>query len=268
MQIAKLNIEAGLAIEEEFGGETFDGMSEQAVYNVDADADVQDDEILQGEESRTKTRDFQIEQTRQIALLQDLRGADPVKADDAFSVVYTHYFDKSVSLTEKLLDTNGLAGLVSAEDLAQDVWLKIWKGRERVSAKGRFWMYLKRSLVNAVLNVKRNAAKRRTDVMDMTDVDEVHSKAVDPTSPMDSPEKSALKSELMAAMDNALSKLKPREEKALRMQAAGVKVKDIAVDLDIKPNRAKSLLRNARLKAEADLYERYPDLFGKPDNAE
>ena len=262
MQIAKLNIEAGLAIEEEFGGEDFDGQSEQAIFTPDA-YEQGDEDVLNAKTRRYEGRDFQMPQAEQIPLLVDVRGADVEKAKDAFDVLAGHYHKELVRLA-----TSWTGDFGDAEDLAQNVWIKAWKNRRKISAKGRFWMYIKKGLLNEIRNRHRNLEKRRTDIMDMSDADNVHSAAVNPESPNAGPEKAALMAEVMAAVDDALGKLKPNEEKALRMSAEGVKGKDIADELDIKPNRAKSLIRNARIKVEKDLIERYPDLFGDTDNAE
>lgn len=262
MQIAKLNIEAGLAIEEEFGGEDFDGMTEMAVFTPDA-YEQADEDVLNAETRRYEGRDFQMPESEQIPLLVDVRGDDVDKAKEAFDVLAVHYHKELVRLA-----TSWTGDFGDAEDLAQNVWVKAWKNRRKISAKGRFWMYIKKGLLNEIRNRHRNLVKRQTDIMDMTEADKVHSAAVNPESPTAGPEKAALMSEKMQAVNEALDRLKPNEKAALLMQSEGAKGKDIAAELGIKPNRAKSLLRNARLKVEKDLIERYPELFGDSDNAE
>ena len=258
MQIAKLNIEAGLSIEEEFGGEDFDGMTEQAVFTPDA-YEQGDEDVLNAETRRYDGRNFQMPQSEQIPLLEDVRGADEDKAKEAFDVLAVHYHKELVRLA-----TNWTGDFGDAEDLAQNVWIKAWRNRRKISANGRFWMYIKKGLLNEIRNRHRNLEKRRTDIMDMTDPDRVHSASPDMVDARD-PAKIAEKNELLEAARDSLSRLKPNESKALTMQSSGVKGKDIAKELGLKPNRVKSLLANAKKKLEADLLTRYPELFTKPE---
>ena len=261
MQIAKLNIEAGLAIEEEFGGESFE-MTEQAVY-VNADDDDVDVETLTAETTRRNGRDFQIEETRQNALLTELAGDDEYLAEIAFTELFKHYEDKLLSLAK--LWTNDHH---DSEDIVMEVFNAVWQTRQKITANARFWMLLKKMTMNKIRNRHRNLKKRQTEAWDMTDADKVHSAAVEPTSPKAGPEKQAEMNEVMAAVNDALDRLKPNEKAAVLMQSEGIKGKDIAKELGLKPNRVKSLVRNAKIKVEKDLYDRYPELFGKPDNAE
>lgn len=255
MRINKLNAESGIHEDAaEFGGEEIKLETNRAVFTADEDA--QDVDVLTAETTRRNGRDFQIEETRQNALLTKLAGADEFDAEDAFGELFNHYEDKLMSLV--MLWTNDHH---DSQDIVMETFTAVWQGREKVTANGRFWMFLKKMAMNAIRNRHRNNEKRRTQAMDMTDTDAVHAAAVEPTSMKAGPEQQALMNEKMGAVEDGLSRLKPNEQTAIRLQAEGVKGPEIARELGLKVNRVKSLVRNAKLKLAADLTARYPDLF-------
>ena len=256
MQTRKLNQESALhESAQEFGGEQhIDLFAVSAQVTQAADIDV---DVTLTDPSGYTGEDFHIPQAEQVELLTALRGDDERAAREAGDVLYTWYRDRGIYEAERYLLSRQ-----DAEDVYGDVWLAIWAKRESLSVKGRFWMFLKQCIMNRVRNIVRQRKVRQTDAMDMTDPEAVEEVTTDSFT-SESPETWTLAREKDAAVVDAVSRLKPIEQDALRLQSEEVSIADIAAAIGKTPNRVKSLLSNAKKKVRADLSERYPDIFGE-----
>ena len=261
MQTRKLNQESAVqASAQEFGGEQhidLFAVSAQATQAADIEVDI--------DVAKSKARSYEsgIVHVRDIDLQLELCGADEIVAEDAFNVLFKHYYKDAVGLANFYL-----RDYQEAEDVVLEAFAGIWDTRETIKweerngipSQDRFWLYLKQCFMNGVRNIVRKRKTRQTDAMDMTCTEAVELVSREPHT---SPEKGALDNEVSAAVADAVSRLKDIEQDALRMQSDEVSIADIAKAIDKTPNRVKSLLSNAKKKVRADLSERYPDIFGE-----
>jgi RNA polymerase sigma-70 factor (ECF subfamily) len=143
-----------------------------------------------------------------------------------------------------------------AEDLAQDVFLRLYRNRRRYQPRASFatWLF------HIARNVARNAirGRRRRPVVSLSQVwprDPEHSseerlppnRAEPPTSPLE-------REEATRAVRSAMAQLARRQRAALELQFQDCSYSEIADELDMTPKAAKSLLYRARLQLRDTLH--------------
>lgn len=127
-----------------------------------------------------------------------------------------------------------------AEDVVQDVFLRIFE-RPKSFDEGRpFGPYLLRSVINLALNVCRYEKHSISLESNLERVERLVLQAASMESQM---EYSEIKSEIL----NALGQLPPRQRAAIvQRYYLGMSEKDMAVTLDVAPGTVKWLLSSAR----------------------
>jgi RNA polymerase sigma-70 factor, ECF subfamily len=136
-----------------------------------------------------------------------------------------------------------------AEDLAQDVFLRLYRGRARYRPTARFttWLY------HIAQNVARNAlrTKRRKPCVPLGPLtqpagDEQFCDRVLCNGAAEAPERPAERAELAVAVRAAMARLAARQRTALELQFRDCSYSEIAAELAMTPKAAKSLLYRAR----------------------
>lgn len=143
-----------------------------------------------------------------------------------------------------------------AEDLAQDVFLRLYRNRRRYEPRARFgtWLY------HIARNVARNAirTRRRRPCLPLGRIapqeneesleDQLRSRQ------HETPSRPVEREELARVVRKAMAGLGGRQRVALELQFQDHSYSEIAAELDMTPKAAKSLLYRARLQLRADLY--------------
>ncbi len=143
-----------------------------------------------------------------------------------------------------------------AEDLAQDVFLRVYRNRRRYTPRASFstWLFhIARNVArNAIRTRKRRPAVSLSQVgiwREDTFVDEhvLMHRGESPTAPLE-------REEAACVVRRAISRLADRQRAALELQFRDRTYSEIADELDMTPKAAKSLLYRARLQLRDTLH--------------
>ncbi|MBM4779330.1 MAG: sigma-70 family RNA polymerase sigma factor [Archangiaceae bacterium] len=132
-----------------------------------------------------------------------------------------------------------------AEELAQDVFVKLYKSASRYSVDAKFKTFLYRVATNHCLNeLRRFDEKRQQEAKEMTS--EQNESALEVEASPESPELSLAGKELEAAVASAMQQLSARERAAFTMcRFEGMAYRDIAQALESTESAVKSLIHRA-----------------------
>jgi RNA polymerase sigma-70 factor (ECF subfamily) len=176
--------------------------------------------------------------------------------DAAFSQLVTRYQDRLVAL---LANMSGDPS--QAEDLAQDVFLKIYRARHGYEPNAKFSTWLFAVAHNAACNLKRTKARRRE-----APAPPAAEPAVSGPLELNVADKSALmptrladKRELQERVQQAMAALNERQRMAVLLHKfEGMSYADIGATLEMTPQAVKSLLARARenLRLALEAYAR------------
>lgn len=175
--------------------------------------------------------------------------------DTAFSQLVALYQDRLVGILNHLVGDQQ-----TAEDLAQEVFLRIYRARESYVATARFSTWLFKVANNLASNSRRNKGRRKEISMAGEDTGPL---GVRPEEQL-AVEKSALmparqldKNELQAAVRAAMEQLNSRQRMAVLLHKfEGMSYADIAEAMELTQPAVKSLLARARENLR-ELLERY-----------
>jgi RNA polymerase sigma-70 factor (ECF subfamily) len=143
-----------------------------------------------------------------------------------------------------------------AEDLAQDVFLRLYRNRRRYQPRASFatWLY------HIARNVARNAvrSRRRRPVVSLTSLywpggDESFEEHF-PFNKHEQPVSRIEREETTRAVRSAMSHLAGRQRTALELQFKDHSYSEIADELEMTPKAAKSLLYRARVQLRESLH--------------
>lgn len=143
-----------------------------------------------------------------------------------------------------------------AEDLAQDVFLRLYRNRRRYQPRARFatWIY------HIARNVARNAIRSRRrrpflslGAMRASDGEENGIESLKGIL-QESPSRPLEREEATRAVRTAVASLTWRHRAALELQFQDCSYNEIAAELDVTPKAAKSLLYRARLQLRDHLH--------------
>ncbi len=174
--------------------------------------------------------------------------------DDAFEQLVMLYQDRMVGFFFHLLHDRA-----AAEDLAQEVFLRVFRSRERYEPKARFSTWLFRIAHNLASNQKRGTVKRREIPLasgsgqhDFQPNGQIlaEKSALMPTRQLDS-------SEMRDVVRNALDELGERQKTAVLLHKfEGMSYEEIGEIMGLGAVAVKSLLSRARIKLKESL-EKY-----------
>jgi RNA polymerase sigma-70 factor (ECF subfamily) len=174
----------------------------------------------------------------------DLMLAFQAGDEQAFSVLVDRHRSSIVNLTYRYLMNR-----TDAEDLAQEVFLRVYRARNRYRPEAKFTTWLYRVAVNACLNEVRDRKHRPTHgalALPGGGDDEGHLPAV-ADARVDAPPEAAARSELRARVREAVDQLPERQRLALLLNKFhGLGYEDLAASLELTVPAVKSLLVRAR----------------------
>jgi RNA polymerase sigma-70 factor (ECF subfamily) len=175
------------------------------------------------------------ENSRDILLMERIGAGD----HRAFRELVERHQHAVVGTVAKMLGNPS-----EAEDISQQVFLRIWRHAKRYRPDAKFTTYLFTITRNLVFNESRRR-KRRNEVS--SDEREEASHAGTPDVPSRQPDAELLQAELRAAVDKAISALPEQQRMAVVLRRyEQMPYEDIAGVLDLSVSAVKSLLFRAR----------------------
>lgn len=147
---------------------------------------------------------------------------------------------------------NSLVGTVTkmlgndsdSEDIAQQVFIRVWKHAKRYKPDNKFTTYLYTIARNLVYNESRRRSRKKTTSSDQLS-DDYHLQFPDDAN--HEPDNNLLEAELQNAIDDAIQKLPENQRMAVVLRRyENVSYEEIAVILDTSVPSVKSLLFRAR----------------------
>ena len=184
-----------------------------------------------------------------------LRARDGDEA--AFTRLVTKYQDRLVGILYHLLQDQE-----AAEDLAQEVFLRIYRARHGYQATAKFSTWLFRIANNLASNSRRNKGRRREVALAPSDSGPLGPRPeekvlADKSSLM--PSRQFARSELQALVRSAMEELNDRQRLALLLHTfEGMSYVYIADTMELSTASVKSLLSRAReaLRSKLETYVR------------
>lgn len=177
----------------------------------------------------------------------DVRLMLRAKAGDqtAFTQLVTNYQDRLVGVLGHMLQNRE-----TAEDLAQEVFLRIYRARHGYEPTAKFSTWLFRIANNLANNLRRDAGRRKEIVMNVADSGPLGPRPgerviADKSGLM--PTRVFDKTEMCSMVQSALSTLNENQRMAVLLHKfEEMSYADIAAALDMTPAAVKSLLSRAR----------------------
>jgi RNA polymerase sigma-70 factor (ECF subfamily) len=165
--------------------------------------------------------------------------------DAAFSQLVANYQDRLVGVLGHLLQSREWA-----EDLAQEVFLRIYRSRHGYEPTARFSTWMFQIANNLARNLRRDNGRRREVAMNADDSN-LSGPRPGPASIADKsglmPTRLSEKSETCSIVQEALSTLTESQRMAVLLHKFDeMSYTDIAAALDLTPSAVKSLLSRAR----------------------
>src|SRR5882724_8628446 len=137
------------------------------------------------------------------------------------------------------------------EDIAQQVFIRVWKSAGRYTPRAKFTTWLLKITRNLVFNELRRT-RRRAQVPIQTESEAAEIPLKDETSPM--PDASLLENELQEAIEKAIAELPERQKMALVLRRyEELNYEQIAEILDLSVPAVKSVLFRARTELRVRL---------------
>lgn len=167
-----------------------------------------------------------------VQLMLALQGGDLAAFDRLFALHYAG----AVRFAARFVGSRA-----RAEEVAQDVFLQLFRSRDRYLPRARFKTWLFRMVANACLtDLRRPDHKRRVD-----DPDAAERLAADPESDA-SGERALLGREAADKMRLAVESLPPQQRAALLLaRAEGLSYEEVAETLSLSVSAVKSLIHRA-----------------------
>jgi RNA polymerase sigma-70 factor (ECF subfamily) len=137
------------------------------------------------------------------------------------------------------------------EDIAQQVFIRVWKSAGRYTPRAKFTTWLLKITRNLVFNELRRT-RRRAHVPIQTESEAEEIPLKDETNPM--PDASLLENELQEAIEKAITELPERQRMALVLRRyEELNYEQIAEILDLSVPAVKSILFRARTELRSRL---------------
>ena len=175
------------------------------------------------------------ENSRDILLMERIGAGD----HRAFRELVERHQNAIVGTVAKMLGNAS-----EAEDIAQQVFLRVWRHAKRYRPDAKFTTYLFTITRNLVFNESRRK-KRRNEVS--ADEREENSHTLIPADPNRQPDSELLQEELRQAVDKAIASLpEPQRMAVVLRRYEQMPYEEIARVLDVSISAVKSLLFRAR----------------------
>ncbi|NNM28730.1 MAG: sigma-70 family RNA polymerase sigma factor, partial [Akkermansiaceae bacterium] len=142
------------------------------------------------------------------------------------------------------------------EDIAQQVFVRLWKSAPRYQPRAKFTTFLFTITRNLVFNETRKRQRRKEHSLDEQE-DDWHQQVSEPTEAQ--PDSRMLQTELRETVDRAISRLPEKQRMAVILRRyEQMPYEEIAAALDLTVSAVKSQLFRARAALREDL-ERFMD---------
>ncbi len=175
------------------------------------------------------------ENSRDIHLMERIGRGD----HRAFRDLVERHQDAVVGTVAKMLGNHA-----EAEDISQQVFLRVWRHAKRYRPEAKFTTYLFTITRNLVFNETRRR-KRRNEVS--ADEREENSHSLIPDTPDRQPDAEMLQEELRQAVDKAIAALPEQQRMAVVLRRyEQMPYEEIAQVLELSVSAVKSLLFRAR----------------------
>lgn len=168
-------------------------------------------------------------------------GVRPSSFDDLF---LTHYRTVVAAAYRVIGDR------AQAEELAADVFLKLYRQPLRKQREHNFGGWLYRSAIRAALDAVRSCVRRKRNEL-----------AAQSASEVSNPFEESVREQRRARVRQVLADLKPRQAELLLLRNTGLSYKQLAEALNMNPASVGKLLA----RAEAEFEKRYLALHGRKD---
>jgi RNA polymerase sigma-70 factor, ECF subfamily len=184
---------------------------------------------------------------RRYALDPDVRLMLEVRDDSAaaFEELVLRYQDRLVRVLEHLVGSRD-----SAEDLAQEVFLRVYRSRKQYVPGAKFATWLFTIANNAASNALRNQSRRREVTLPGRESGPMGSRPLDrmiQASTSQLPTRQLDKAEVRDIIRLAMEGLNERQRLAVLLNKfEGMSYADIAQTMELSPQAIKSLLSRAR----------------------
>lgn len=177
-------------------------------------------------------------------LLFRIAGGD----EEAFSALYNYYWQKVYVYVESIIKFSS-----AAEEVTADIFLSLWRHRERLQQVDNFEAYLRTVTRNKALDfIKATARQKQRE--HIYRVEMALRPAVTPEDPL-------MDKEVMQFYEAAKAQLSPQRRKIFIMnREEGMTYEQIAQALDISPTTAKKTVFDALAAMKKFLQEHYNQL--------
>jgi RNA polymerase sigma-70 factor (ECF subfamily) len=181
---------------------------------------------------------------RDVRLMERIKHGDM----DAFRDLVEAHQRRVIGTIARMLSDE-----TEAEDLAQQVFVRVWKSAARWEPTAKFTTWLYTILRNLVFNETRRRARHPTRSLDATPDDDSHPQQFrdDAAKP---PDTALLDGEMQDAIERAIQELPPPQRMAVIMRRyQDVSYEEIGEVLDLTVPAVKSLLFRARTELREKL---------------
>ena len=167
--------------------------------------------------------------------------------EDAFAALVRRFQDRIVSLAYRYLGS-----AADAEDLAQEVFLRVYRAKESYQRSARFSTWIYRIASNTSLNHIRGRKARRKVAGPMPSQDEGDADPADRDAPP--PDERLEKDELAVVLRRIVDDLPDRQRIAILLNKyEGLGYEEVAAAMDLSVMAVKSLLTRARVNIKERL---------------
>lgn len=178
-----------------------------------------------------------------VALMLRVRDGDL----EAFETLVTRHQHSVVGTAAKML-----GGTADAEDIGQQVFMRVWKHAARYQPSAKFTTWLMTITRNLVFNELRRRRRSQQESMDADEGDTIRHQFVDEQAA--APSEEMLDSELHQAIDSAIASLPEAQRLAIVLRRyEGMPYEEIAEVLKTSVPAVKSILFRARAELKARL---------------
>ena len=178
-----------------------------------------------------------------VALMLRVRDGDP----EAFETLVTRHQHSVVGTAAKML-----GGAADAEDIGQQVFVRVWKHAARYQPSAKFTTWLMTITRNLVFNELRRRRRSQQVSMDADEGESIRHQFVDEQAA--APSEEMLDSELHEAIDAAIASLPEAQRLAIVLRRyEGMPYEEIAEVLKTSVPAVKSILFRARAELKARL---------------
>jgi RNA polymerase sigma-70 factor (ECF subfamily) len=187
---------------------------------------------------------------RDIRLMEKVRAGDM----DAFRELVEIHQQRVIGTVARMI-----GDAIEAEDLAQQIFVRVWKSAPRWEPTAKFTTWLYTILRNLVFNESRRRARHKTTSLDAATDDEDHPRQFADGN-VKAPDTTLLDAEMQDAIERAIRELPEAQRMAVVMRRyQDVSYEEIGEVLDLTVPAVKSLLFRAR----TDLREKLRKYLGE-----